>query len=72
MASELANVLKLLQELQDQHELSLLKLSEPLLNPAEEGTKRSNRSSSRADDENPSPTSLAGDLTHYRVSVQLV
>ncbi|RAL60257.1 hypothetical protein DID88_000037 [Monilinia fructigena] len=58
-------VLATLHKLQKSHELSIIKLSEPVSAPLKSGDRTSNGSA--ADSlENPSPASLEADLEHYK------
>ncbi|CAD6447706.1 30623936-a1f2-4476-8d96-3fcaf446d80e [Sclerotinia trifoliorum] len=65
MALSPENTLTTLQKLQKSHELSIIKLSEPISAPLKPGDRTSNGSA--ADPlENPSPASLETDLAHYK------
>jgi hypothetical protein len=61
-------VLSKFSELQESHELSIIKISEPI-SVANDAT--GNRSSDISADalENPSPATLEADLTHYKVGL---
>lgn len=66
MAQSPQTVLTTLHKLQKSHELSIIKLSEPVSAPLKSGDRTSNGSA--ADPlENPSPASLEADLEHYKV-----
>lgn len=76
MADQIESIFKLLEELQQQHELSLLKLSQPLLAPPQDEQQhqdvRVSDASSAADgNTHPTRASLDADLVHYRVSTSL-
>jgi hypothetical protein len=61
-------VLAELSELQDSHELSIIKLSEPIsAEPPDTAATRSSDASADASQKNPSPATLETDLTHYKV-----
>ncbi|QSZ36463.1 hypothetical protein DSL72_006342 [Monilinia vaccinii-corymbosi] len=65
MAQSPQSTLATLHKLQKPHELSIIKLSEPVSAPVKPGDRTSNGSA--ADPfENPSPASLEADLAHYR------
>ncbi|KAG4027130.1 hypothetical protein MFRU_033g00990 [Monilinia fructicola] len=65
MAQSPQTVLTTLHKLQKSHELSIIKLSEPVSAPLKSGDRTSNGSA--ADPlENPSPASLEADLEHYK------
>ncbi|KAF7856333.1 hypothetical protein EAF04_009861 [Stromatinia cepivora] len=65
MALSPQSTLTTLQKLQKSHELSIIKLSEPISAPLKPGDRTSNGSA--ADPlENPSPASLEADLAHYK------
>ncbi|APA07385.1 hypothetical protein SS1G_13038 [Sclerotinia sclerotiorum 1980 UF-70] len=65
MALSPESTLTTLQNLQKSHELSIIKLSEPISAPLKPGDRTSNGSA--ADPlENPSPASLEADLAHYK------
>ena len=57
----------ILTDLQSQ-ELSIIRLSEPILAANEKNSLKRNSDASADALENPSPSSLATDLTHYKVS----
>lgn len=66
MAHSPQSTLATLHKLQKSHELSIIKLSEPVSAPLKSGSRTSNASA--ADTlENPSPASLEADLAHYKV-----
>ena len=61
------DVLKLILQSQSSYELSILKLSEPISgHPKQNTSERTSDVSTDAFD-NPSPTSLEADLSHYKV-----
>ncbi|ESZ89487.1 hypothetical protein SBOR_10129 [Sclerotinia borealis F-4128] len=65
MAQSPQSTLTTLHKLQKSHELSIIKLSEPISAPLKPGDRTSNGSA--ADSlENPSPASLEADLAHYK------
>ncbi|CCD55674.1 hypothetical protein BofuT4_P154860.1 [Botrytis cinerea T4] len=65
MAHSPQSTLTTLHKLQKSHELSIIKLSEPVSAPLKSGSRTSNASA--ADTlENPSPASLEADLAHYK------
>lgn len=67
MASLNDDVLKQIEAIQDSHELSIIKLSEPISAlSVKPGLQRQSDISAQADD-NSSPASLEADLTHYKV-----
>jgi len=67
MASGNDGVLQKIKAIQDAHELSIIKLSEPISAiPIKSGEERQSDISADAVD-NPSPASLEADLSHYKV-----
>ena len=67
MASRNDEVLQRVKAVQNSHELSILKLSEPISTiSAKTGEQRQSDSSADSVD-NPSPASLEADLSHYKV-----
>ncbi|KAI9645247.1 hypothetical protein NHQ30_005982 [Ciborinia camelliae] len=65
MAHSPQSTLTTLHQLQKSHELSIIKLSEPISAPLKPGDRTSNGSTSDSL-ENPSPASLEVDLAHYK------
>ncbi|KAB8290408.1 hypothetical protein EYC80_010841 [Monilinia laxa] len=65
MAQSPQTVLTTLHKLQKSHELSIIKLSEPVSAPLKFGDRTSNGSAAGSL-ENPSPASLEADLEHYK------
>ena len=53
------------------HDLTIIKLAEPVLTSTQNSTstKRGSDASSTNALDNPTPTSLAADLAHYKVSI---
>lgn len=68
MAQSHEEILDTILEAQKSHELSIIKLSEPVSGPIKQ--KAGERTSDVSADvfENPSPASLEADLAHYKVS----
>ncbi len=68
MADTVDEVLSLLGDFQAQRELSILKLSEPILDPGPKQLRHDGvRSSDVSTSENPTSASLETDLMHYKV-----
>lgn len=61
------DVLNSVLDLQRTHELSILKLSEPISGPLKHTAGERTSDVSADVFENPSPASLEADLTHYKV-----
>lgn len=69
MASRNDEVLQEIKALQHSHELSIIKISEPISAiPLKSGEQRQSDISADAG-YNPSPASLEADLSHYKVSL---
>lgn len=67
MARTYEDVLKALLETQASHELSIIKLSEPIAGPLKTPSGARTSDVSTEVYENPSPASLEADLAHYKV-----
>jgi len=65
MAQSYEEILENLLESQNSHELSIVKLSEPISGPLKQSGERTSDVSETS--ENPSPASLEADLAHYKV-----
>jgi hypothetical protein len=60
-------VLEALLDIQNSHELSIIKLSEPVSGPLKPNPGERTSDVSAGVFENPTPTSLEADLAHYKV-----
>jgi hypothetical protein len=67
MASSHEDVLDSVLGLQSAHELSIVKLSEPISGPLKQNSGERTSDVSADVFENPSPASLEADLAHYKV-----
>ena len=59
------SLLTSLRESQSTHPLSILTLGEPIINSVTNPPAATTRTSDASDDQNPTPTSLSNDLSHY-------
>jgi hypothetical protein len=70
MAQSPEETLSALLKLQKSHELSIIKLSEPVSGALKAGDRKSDVSVDVF--ENPSPASLEADLAHYKVNTESI
>lgn len=64
-ASKTTEVLEALRDLQATHEISIIKLSEPIFNSAPQETRQRASDASNSSLDGPTPASLDADLAHY-------
>ncbi|PNY24364.1 Kinetochore protein Sos7 [Tolypocladium capitatum] len=64
-AVKATEVLETLRRLQSRHEISIIKLSEPITSPTPQETRQRASDASNASPDGPTPASLEADLAHY-------